>query len=290
MSVRYIVISPVRNEERHIERTIDSVCAQSIKPIRWIIVDDGSSDGTPAIISERAKSHDWIVLLRRPDRGFYDLDGGGEIKAFLNGYECVKGWDYDYLVKLDGDVSFNEAYFEDLFNEFGANPKLGIASGGCYHLIANRLVLEKSYKCHPRGAGRVYRRRCWEEIEGVVESVGWDAMDVYKARMLGWEACHFEAIRIIHHVRTGSKDGLVHDLRRGGRISYLIGCHPIFFLLVGLKRMFMAPFVAGGLAYLWGYLGASVKNEERIVDLNLMNFIRKEQVGRIKRALSFRVR
>jgi hypothetical protein len=115
-------------------------------------------------------------------------------------------------------------------------------------------------------------------------------MDVYKARMLGWEAYNFEAIRIIHHVRTGSKDGIVHDLRRGGRISYLIGCHPIFFLLAGLKRMFMAPFVVGGLAYLWGYLDARAKNEERIVDPKLMNFIRREQVGRIKRALSIGMR
>lgn len=280
--IRYFIISPVRNEGNYIEKTIQSVLSQTIKPAKWIIVDDGSSDKTNAIVSTYAKNNPWIAVLSLSDRGYYDLMTGGEIRAFLKGYELIKNSPYDFLVKLDGDVSFNEFYFEDLFKEFDSNSKLGIASGACYLSKGNRLVLEKSYKLHVRGAGRIYRKKCWEDLGGAIDGLGWDAMDVYKARMLGWDTFSFEKIKMRHHVKTGAKGGVIHGNVREGRLDYLIGYHPLFFCLRVIKAFFKMPYIVSGIAYLFGYLRASVKNEKRVVDDHLMKYIRKNQICRIQ--------
>lgn len=281
-NIRYIIISPVRNEEKNIEKTIHSVLSQTIKPMKWIIADDGSSDKTTSIIEKYLDDNSFISLLKLPDRGYYDLMTGGEIKAFYRGYKTVDKMDFDFLVKLDGDISFDETYFEDLFREFYLDPKLGIASGACYSYIGDRLVLEKTYKLHVRGAARAYRRKCWEEIGGVIDGLGWDAMDVYKARMLGWNTYNFEKIKMIHHVITGLKGGMIHGRVREGRLDYLIGYHPLFFCLRVLRDMFRQPFIISGVAYLFGYLRAYFKKEQRVVDNGLMAFIRKEQMSRLR--------
>ena len=120
-SIKYIIISPVRNEEKNIEYTIQSVLSQTIKPAKWIIVDDGSSDKTPDIIKKYLPINEWMSLIQLADRGYYDLMGGGEIKAFYKGYEKICDEDFDFLVKLDGDISFDKNYFEDLYKEFELN-------------------------------------------------------------------------------------------------------------------------------------------------------------------------
>jgi biofilm PGA synthesis N-glycosyltransferase PgaC len=283
--VKYIIISPVRNEEKNIGKTIQSVLSQTIRPMRWIIVDDGSSDKTISIIEEYIKNNNWISLLKLADRGYYDLMTGGEIKAFFRGYELVKNMDYEFIIKLDGDISFDEFYFEKLFNEFKINNKLGIASGACYHYEGDKLVLERAYKLHVRGAARAYRRQCWKDIGGVIDGLGWDAMDVYKARMLGWETYNFEEIRMIHHVKTGTKGGSIHGYVRTGRLEFLIGYHPIFFLFRCIMVMSESPYIISGFACLFGYLTAFLKNEKRVVEDDLMRYIRMEQKNRIISAI-----
>jgi poly-beta-1,6-N-acetyl-D-glucosamine synthase len=278
---KYIIISPVRNEEKHIEKVIRSVFSQSIRPMRWIIVDDGSSDNTSMIIEKYAQKVNWISLIKLADRGYYDLMTGGEIKAFYKGYNFIQDIEYDFLGKLDGDISFNEDYFENLLKEFAINSKLGIASGACYYLTNNRLVMEKSYFKHVRGAARLYRKECWKDIGGVIDDLAWDAVDVYKARMLGWDTYSFENIKMIHHVKTGTKGGLIHGIIRRGRVEYLMGTHPIFFCFKAIKNVFNKPYMLMSLLYILGYLKCFVKKENRVVDPDLMAYIREDQRNRI---------
>jgi biofilm PGA synthesis N-glycosyltransferase PgaC len=280
---KYIIISPVRNEGQHVEKTIISVLSQTLKPLKWIIVDDGSSDKTREIIQKYAQSNDLITLISLPDRGYYDLMQGGEIKAFYKGYEVIQNGEYNFLVKLDGDISFNETYFEDLILEFEKNPKLGIASGDCYHYEGDRLVREKSYKLHVRGAARAYRKRCWDDIGGVIRELGWDAIDVYKARMMGWETYSFERIKMIHHVKTWAKGGLIHGKERSGRMYYLMGTHPMFFIARIFKEAAEKPYIIGACAILYGYLKSMLQRENRVVSAQLMNFIRDDQLSRLIR-------
>lgn len=281
-SVKYIIISPVRNEEKNIEKALQSVVSQTIKPSRWIIVNDGSTDKTAEIVMEYVQKYRWISLINLSNRGYYDLMCGGEIKAFYKGYEKILDCDFEFLAKLDGDISFDKWYFENLFKEFYLNRKLGIASGACNYYEGNRLILEKSYKKHVRGAARVYRKECWDEIGGVINDLGWDAIDVYKARMLGWDTYNFEHIRMIHHVKTWSKGGLIHGRMRAGRMAFLMGTHPLFFFLKVVQESFNTPLILSGCAFLGGYMMCFIKKERPVVGPDLMSYIRKEQMSRLK--------
>jgi poly-beta-1,6-N-acetyl-D-glucosamine synthase len=279
--IRYIVISPVRNEEKNIEKTILSVISQTITPKKWVIVDDGSSDKTTDIVEKYTISNDWISLLHLPDRGYYDLMTGGEIKAFYRGYETIKDMDYDFIAKLDGDVSFDGHYFENLFQEFANNRRLGIASGAVYYDRNGELQLEKGYEKHVRGAGRVYRKECWQDIGGVINNLGWDVVDEYKARMLGWETFSFEKIKMIHYVKTFTKGGLYQGFMRSGRMEYLVGTHPLFFLIKVVGKIRIKPIMFGRLALLLGYLISFLKDENRVAEPKLVLYLRKEQLKRL---------
>ena len=279
---RYVVISPVRNEARNIEATLASVVAQTVRPIRWVIVDDGSTDRTAGLAEAYAAQYPWISVLKLADRGYYDLMGGGEIKAFYAGLETVRDEDYDFLGKLDGDVSFDPTYYEHLFLKFDALPRLGIAGGGCYYQNDGGMVYEPAYELHVRGAARLYRRACWDDIGGVIAGLGWDAVDCYKARMLGWQTRTFEEIRFIHHVVTWTKGGLRHGRLRSGRMEYLMGTHPLFFASKVLRELGRRPYLvcAGYLAA--GFIQAAVRREKRVCDPELIRYIRREQLSRLR--------
>ncbi|MRR05406.1 MAG: glycosyltransferase family 2 protein [Deltaproteobacteria bacterium] len=278
---RFIVISPVRNEAKNIEYAIKSVISQTIRPLKWIIVDDGSSDTTPDIVSRYLPENEWISLLRLSDRGFYDLMGGAAIKVFYKGYETIGDLDYDYLVKLDGDISFAPDYFEQLFKEFSENSKLGIASGTCFSWNGKKFAKEPSYRLHARGAARMYRKQCWDAIGGSVPKLGWDSIDVYKARMLGWETYSFEHIPMKHHVLTWTKGGIAHGKERQGRLCYLMGMHPLFFLAKAIRMVFSKPYIIGAMILCYGFIKSYAQKEERVVDKELMTYIRKDQLGRL---------
>jgi len=281
-SISLVVISPVRNEAENIKSTIESMIAQTFKPVRWIIVDDGSTDGTGEIVLKYSKEHDWIQLIELPDRGFYDLMQGGEIKAFYRGFDSIPDLDWDFLAKLDGDISLERTYLHKVLMRFIENPKLGIASGACFNERKGVKVIEKVYEKHVRGAGRIYRKQCWDDISGVARDLAWDAVDVYKARMLGWETASFEDIEMIHHVETGTKDGAFRGFIRQGRVAYLMGIHPFFFLAKSGYFLTRRPRLIGSIGYHYGFVKSLFKGEKRIVDPELMKFIREEQKERMK--------
>src|SRR6476469_4239154 len=158
MNYQYIIISPARNEEKHIEKAINSVINQTRRPKYYIIVNDGSSDNTSVIINRFVKVHDWKKEIKIPDRGFHKY-GNGVMEAFYAGLNYLKEEEYDFLVKLDCDLSFNAFYFEDLLKEFHSDEKLGIASGQTFFLNAKgELIWEDAPLDHTRGGSKVYRK------------------------------------------------------------------------------------------------------------------------------------
>jgi len=185
--IQYVIITPVRDEALYIEKTIESVASQTIKPVEWVIVNDGSTDDTGKIIDQYSKNYPWMHIIHRENRGFRK-SGGGVIEAFYDGYNSLKSKDWDFIVKLDGDLSFKQDYFEGCFERFRANPKLGIAGGTICHLINGILKPEKNPQFHVRGATKIYRKVCWDAIGGLIKAPGWDAVDEVKANMLGWHS------------------------------------------------------------------------------------------------------
>jgi biofilm PGA synthesis N-glycosyltransferase PgaC len=276
----YIVVSPARNEESNIGHTIASMVAQSIRPLVWVIVDDGSSDRTPAIVEEAMRQHSWIRLLRRPDRGARK-QGGGVIEAFYDGYRTVATLNFDFLVKFDSDLSFTEKYFENCLARFDQDPTLGIGGGMiCKHVNGN-LISEApgDPAFHVRGATKIYRKQCWEAIGGLIQAPGWDTIDELKANMLGWRTYTFQDIPIRHHRYTGTADGIWKNQVKFGLSNYITGYHPFFMLAKCVKRLPHRPLLVGSAGLAWGYLKGYFQNIPRVQDAALIQYVHQQQLN-----------
>ena len=252
--MNYIIISPVKDEERYLETTIKSVISQTIKPVRWIIVNDGSIDRTPEILNEYCKKYEWINVVKI-ERGSRRQPGSAVINAFNRGYEIVKNEQFDYIVKLDCDLNFDSYYFEELLSKFNEDKKLGIASGIYLEKNDKHWIPVKMPFYHTAGACKFVRADCFKQIGGFIPSRGWDTIDEIRAQMMGWETRHFETLKMYHLKNEGSGIGNLRTNVMHGEIFYLTGGSKIFFMLKTLHRMiFGEPFFIGGIMMVFGYL------------------------------------
>jgi poly-beta-1,6-N-acetyl-D-glucosamine synthase len=277
---KYLIITPARDEEEHLEKTILSVANQSVRPIQWIIVNDGSRDGTAAIIDHYAHVYPWITARHRPNRG-YRQAGGGVIDTFYDGYADIKPPQWDFIVKLDADLSFPSNYFELCFAEFAKDPSLGIGGGGIYHEEAGELKLEENPKFHVRGATKIYRRKCWDDLGGLLRAPGWDTVDEVKANMLGWSTRSFLNLRVSHYRFTGAADGAWKDCIKNGRANYITGYHPLFMAIKCIRRVPRKPYIVGSLGLFWGFISCYWKRTARVQDPELIRYTRVQQMRRL---------
>jgi biofilm PGA synthesis N-glycosyltransferase PgaC len=276
----YVIVSFARNEEDYIERTIKCVISQTIRPLEWIIVDDGSSDRTADIAQSYASQHPWIQVVRLPDRGRRDR-GAGAVAAFYEGYECLDHRGYDFMAILDVDLSFDAIYFEELFRRFAASPSLGIAGGAVYNLRNGRWFIEKAPLDMVWGATKVYRRVCFERIGGLVRSLGWDSIDTLKAQHLGWQTRTFTNLVVLHHRPIGGRSGGITAGLEKGKADYFMGSHPLYALARGVYRMGRdKPLIIAGLGILLGYFDSWIKREPRVDDPGLIAFLHRRQLRR----------
>lgn len=278
---RYVIVSPVKDEEAYIERTLESVIGQTIRPVRWVIVDDGSSDGTPQILRTYAEKHDWIQVLRIERDSSRDL-GVTEIRAFAEGYKTLVNEEYDLIAKLDCDLELPADYFERLILEFQKRRRLGIASGVYLEKPGHDWIPVSMPEYHAAGASKVVRRECFESIGGFVLQRGWDTIDEIKALMRGWETTHFTALTFYHLRCEGRAMGARRTNLLHGEIYYVTGGGVMFLALKLLHRCFRSrPYVLGGLGMLWGYLRCVVSGKKRGVNVEEARFYRKLLNGRL---------
>jgi len=280
MKNRYIIISPVRNEVEFIETTILSVVNQTIRPVKYILVNDGSTDGTDNIISRYVEEYDWILTVNRPPKEH--SPGGGVVDAFYDGYKLISDQEWDFVIKLDGDLKFGTDYFEQLLILFDKNPRLGMASGKTYQYKKEKLVLDIMPDDHVRGPAKMYRKECWNDIGGLKKVLGWDTLDELKAQVLGWETRSYKELVLIHYKPIGFKQKKIvkREIKAGERQHYL-GYLPLFAVFRGFYRMFQKPFFIAGLLNLYGFALASVKNSERIEDKGIIRHLRRKQMDRL---------
>ena len=279
-NTKYTVITPVRNEAEFIEKTIRSMIQQTVRATEWVIVNDGSTDKTAEIITRYATEYPWIRLVNREDRGTRQR-GKGVIEAFYTGYETLTCQDYDFIVKLDGDLSFEPTYFESLLREFASNPKLGIAGGGVYEKPDGENWVLDSYKQQVRGPTKMYRQACFEAIGGLVPALGWDRVDEWKALILGWEVQSFPELRVFHYRVTGAAVGPLGNRIEQGYLAHYMGYHPLFMIARGIWYMFMRPYLVGGMAMMIGYSVAWVRGRERLPDPSVIRYIRRTQLRKL---------
>jgi poly-beta-1,6-N-acetyl-D-glucosamine synthase len=278
--ITYVVITPVRNEAELFSKTIESVISQSVRPAEWIIVDDGSTDGTGELAAGYAASHNWIKVLHRSDRGFRE-SGTGVMHAFYDGLAKVTTPCWDFLVKLDGDLVMEPNYFQRCFAEFAQSAKLGIGGGTVFQMTNGVRTVDPSPAFHVRGATKIYRYECWKMMGALIKAPGWDTLDEVKANMLGWETRTFPDIGIQQLKPTGSADGSWRNAVKNGAANYAVGYHPLFVILKCAKRLFASPYVIYSAGIFVGFFGGYFKRSPRIDDKALIHYVQQQQMRRL---------
>ena len=278
----YVIVSPVRNEAKYLPLTIEAVTKQTIVPKRWVIVDDGSSDETAAIADAAAAKFDWIRVVRRSDRGFRQ-PGGGVVEAFYDGYAEIGEVEWQFLIKLDGDLSFSPDYFAQCFLHFQLNPRLGIGGGTICKEVDGVLVPESSNDpaFHVRGATKIYRRECWKGIGGLIRAPGWDTVDEFKANMLGWATYTFPEIQTHHYRPAGQAQGYWKNWVKNGYANYVTGYHPLFTFLKCVSRLKNRPYGLAALGLFTGYVGGYLQKAPMVGDKDLIRYVRDQQMRRL---------
>ena len=285
----YVVITPARNEGAFIELTIQSMVAQTVRPLRWVVVSDGSTDGTDQIVSRYATQHPWIELLQMPERR--ERHFSGKVHAFNAGYERVQDLDYDVIASLDGDISFSESYFAFLLQKLDEDSRLGVVGTpfreGPTPFYDYRFVSIE----HVSGACQVFRRACFEDIGGyrAVKAGGIDYIAVTSARMKGWRTRTFTEKSCLHHRPMGSAQHKVLTAKfKIGAKDYALGNHALWEVFRTAYQMTRSPYIIGGIALAAGYSSAMLRRRERSAPPELVRFIRQEQKQRLLRLLSGR--
>jgi cellulose synthase/poly-beta-1,6-N-acetylglucosamine synthase-like glycosyltransferase len=279
----YVLITPARNEEGYIAKTLDAVTRQTVLPGKWIIVSDNSEDGTDEIVRQYAASHTFITLLRSETGGARNFSA--KVAAFNLALPLLENIGYDFIGIVDADISFDPDYYENILDKFRSNPKLGVAGGirydycnGAFHKVL----------CSINSVGgpfQLFRRDCFEQIGGFapIDLGGEDAVAEIKARMCGWQVRSYEELIVYHHKCTGSMMGnFFLSFYKQGQREYLIGYHPLFEIFRRILHLVEKPYVLGSLIMLLGYFRAYFSRHKPLVDRDVVQFLKEEQLGRLK--------
>ncbi len=286
---RLLIVSPVRNEAAHLERVARAVATQTRPPDRWVVVDDGSSDGTAEILRRLAAEIDFMQVVSTPPRFTPEsadrLAVAAAPRAFNYGLSTVDAAEFTHIGKLDGDVELRPAYYERILREFERSRALGIAGG---------VILERHdgawSPClcaaeHVRGALKLYTHDCFVAIGGMEERLGWDGIDEVVARMRGFRTRSFEHAEALHHRHTGTADGRLRGHVRWGEAHWTLHHGVLWTLARATKVSRQRPRGLAGLAYAYGYGKAMVRRTPRLEVEGYRGFVRAEQRDRILRLL-----
>lgn len=280
----YILITPVKNEDKNLQNLIESISKQTIKPVLWIIMDDGSIDNTPEIIKEAREKYGWIQCIRL-NEGSRDL--GLHLAAVIK-----KGFDFaftycrnnkinfEYLGNVDGDIILEESYIKNLIKKFEEKPKLGIASGSEYVLNGNQAVHINLNV--PSGGAMLVRRKCFEDCGGFPLSYSWDSTLNIKAKLRGWELGRFDDSKAFAARFGRSTEGFLKGYEEGGKHHYYLNFNFFHVILKGLMLSFRKPYYIG-LAYLYGYFKSLVLRKEKISDNEIRYYYKHIRPQEIKR-------
>ena len=282
--MRYVLVTPARNEERFIAKTLESMAAQTMPPERWVIVDDGSTDKTSEIVQRYAGAYPWIQLVRLPQHA--DRSFAGKVHAFNAGLERIKTLEFEVIGNLDADLSFDPDYLEFLMGKFSEDPRLGVA--GTPFIEDGYDSAKDSFEGenHVAGGCQLFQRQCFEEIGGYIGNPagGVDWIAVTTARMKGWKTCSFPEKRFHHYRSLGTAErGMIASAFSYGEKDYYLGGSPVWQLFRVCYQSAKHP--VGGLALLAGYCWAALRRMKRPVSPELMCFHRREQMKKLRAIL-----
>ncbi len=281
--MNYLLITPARNEEMFIELTIKSVIAQVVRPARWVIVSDGSTDRTDEIVARYADVHDWIELYRMPERETRDF--GGKAYNVNLSYDRIKHIPHDFVCSLDADITFDPDYFQFLLEKLVADPGLGLV-GTPFSEDGRTYDYRYSSTDHVSGACQLFRRECFQKIGGYVQAKGGgiDVIAVLSSRMKGWRTRTFTEKTCAHHrpMGTGNDQGSFTVNYKLGQRNYRLGFHPLWQTLRCVYQLKRKPLLVGGVALFLGYFSAMLQRMESPMSRELIQFQRQDQMRRLR--------
>lgn len=287
---RYALITPAHNEQAFIEKTLQAVIAQTVRPARWVVVNDASTDGTREIVERYAKEHAFIRLInveRESGRQF-----GNKVRAFNRGLESLRDLEYDYIGNLDADISFDADYMECILAELEKDASLGIAGGMVHTRLDDGFRSQEVAADSVAGAVQMFRRACFEQVGGylILPYGGIDAAAEITARMHGWRTRTFEQYRVTEHRRTGSAtDGRPLRARViAGRRMHSLGYSFTFFLARSVYRALEPPWILGSVAGLLGFVESMLKRSPVLLPDETVRFLRSEQRRKLARLIGMR--
>ena len=281
--MRYVLITPARNEEAYIEKTLGSVVSQTVMPEQWVIVDDASTDSTAQLVENYVRDYPWIELVRRTQRS--ERSFSRKVDAFNAGLQRLGSREFEVIGNLDADLSFDPEYLEFLMDKFAEDPKLGVAGTPFVENGYDSARDSFEGENHVAGGCQLFRRQCFEEIGGYIGNPagGIDWIAVTTARMKGWKTCSFPEKRFHHYRSLGTAErGIVASLFSYGEKDYYLGGSPVWELFRVCYRSAKRPFIIGGLALLAGYCWAALRRTKRPISPELMRFHRQEQMNKLR--------
>ncbi len=292
---RLLVISPIRNEAAHIEQVVAAVAGQERPPDLWLIVDDGSADGTAELAERLVADLPFARLLRTPENHTADrgdrLAAGGPSRAWSYGFGQVEPEDFEFVANLDGDIVLPPHYLATMLKRFGRQPNLGIAGGAVTELRDGTWCATPASQDHPTAPARIYRRTCLEAIGGMPEHLGADVVTAVYARMHGSGTRTFVDLPVRHLRPIGAAQGTRHGLERQGRREYILHHRLPWAAGRALKiALTVRPYGLSGLWHLTGYLRAAFGDAERVPDPEFAAFARRERRRSVRAALTSRLR
>lgn len=284
--MKFIIITPARNEADFIGQTIEAMTAQTRPPVKWVIVSDGSTDGTDDIVKEYAGHYSWIKLVRMPEHR--DRQFAAKVLAFNAGYESIKNEPHDIVGNLDADITLEPDFFEFLISKFQENKELGVAGAPFVEDDNATYNFRFTNIEHVSGACQLFRVQCFKDIGGYqpVKSGGIDWIAVTTARMKGWKTRTFTEKVCYHHRKmgTGNYSPLNTSFKHGQK-DYYLGGHPLWQLFRSFYQMTNRPYFIGGFLLLMGYIWSAIIRQDRPISNELLHFNRNEQILRLKKKL-----
>ncbi len=288
MDQRLLVVSPIRNEATHIERVANALAEQTRRPDLWLVVDDASTDETPEILARLAARLDFMSVVAAGPEGSDQtikdrLAVAKPPRAFNRGMTAADWRSFTHISKLDGDVELPPRYFELLLGEFARDRGLGLAGGVLREREGDGWAEPPAGSdYHVRGGLKCYSRDCLEAIGGIQERLAWDAIDEIYARMRGYRTRTLPALVALHHRPTASADGLIRGRARHGQCAHIVGFTPSWVTLRAFKVARERPRLISGLAFLYGYVRASLTHQPRVEDPEFRRFVRSELRARMR--------
>jgi glycosyltransferase involved in cell wall biosynthesis len=288
----YALITSAYNEEKYIQTTMNAVVSQTILPSKWVIISDGSTDGTDEIVTAYSKKHEFIQFVRL-DRDKSSCNFASKVYAIKYGYELVKDMPFLCIGNLDADVFLESHYFEGVLHEFQTNPILGIGGG----VILDRKQVNLKIRPnddfrHVSGAIQLFRRECYEAIGGYIPipAGGEDTVAVVMARMKGWHVEVFPDLQVFHLKDSPATRGVLKESFRDGAKDYALGSHPVFQIIKSSTKIKQKPYLLSAVTRMVGFFWQYLRARERAVDNDFINYLRKEQSQKLNKMLHNKIR